>query len=89
MLFPAKLMNITNSKVCPKGEWSIIGWGFCECRNINVEVRVISRAEADNSYRDIDNSAYQKPESNICFILYILSEKNKHSNAARIDLFRK
>ena len=30
------------------------------CRIINVEVRVISRAEgeADNSYRDIDNFAY-------------------------------
>ena len=29
---------------------------------INVEVRVISRAEgeADNSYRDIDNFAYHK-----------------------------
>ena len=32
------------------------------CRIINVEVRVISRAEgeADNSYRDIDNFAYHK-----------------------------
>ena len=35
---------------------------FVMCRIINVEVRVISRAEgeADNSYRDIDNFAYQK-----------------------------
>ena len=35
---------------------------FVICRIINVEVRVISRAEgeADNSYRDIDNSAYHK-----------------------------
>ena len=33
---------------------------FVICRIINVEVRVISRAEgeADNSYRDIDNFAY-------------------------------
>ena len=38
------------------------------CRIINVEVRVISRAEgeADNSYRDIDNLAYHR--SNDCFI---------------------
>ena len=35
---------------------------FVICRIINVEVRVISRAEgkADNSYRDIDNFAYRK-----------------------------
>ena len=35
---------------------------FVICGIINVEVRVISRAEgeADNSYRDIDNSAYHK-----------------------------
>ena len=35
---------------------------FVICRITNVEVRVISRAdgEADNSYRDIDNSAYHK-----------------------------
>ena len=35
---------------------------FVICRIINVEVRVISRAEGetDNSYRDIDNLAYHK-----------------------------
>ena len=35
---------------------------FVICGIINVEVRVISRAEgeADNSYRDIDNFAYHK-----------------------------
>ena len=35
---------------------------FVICGIINVEVRVISRAEgeADNSYRDIDNFAYYK-----------------------------
>ena len=35
---------------------------FVICGIINVEVRVISRAEgeADNSYRDIDNFAYEK-----------------------------
>ena len=35
---------------------------FVICGIINVEVRVITRAEdeADNSYRDIDNSAYHK-----------------------------
>ena len=35
---------------------------FVICRNIDVEVKVIRRAEgeADNSYRDIDNLAYHK-----------------------------
>ena len=35
---------------------------FVICRIINVEVRVISRAEgeADNYFRDIDNFAYHK-----------------------------
>ena len=35
---------------------------FVICRIINVEVRVISRAEgeADNTFRDIDNFAYHK-----------------------------
>ena len=35
---------------------------FVICKIINVSVRVISRAEgeADNSYLDIDNSAYHK-----------------------------
>ena len=35
---------------------------FVICRIINVEVRVISRAEgeAGNSYQDIDNFAYHK-----------------------------
>ena len=35
---------------------------FVIWRSINVEVKVISRAEgeADNSYRDIDNLAYHK-----------------------------
>ena len=35
---------------------------FVICRIINVEVRVISRAEgeADNSFRDVDNFAYHK-----------------------------
>ena len=34
----------------------------CGMKIINVEVRVISRAEGkdDNSYRDIDNFAYHK-----------------------------
>ena len=45
------------------------------CGIINVKVRVISRAEgeSDNSYREIDNFAYTKTESDNCFILYILS----------------
>ena len=37
------------------------------CRIINVE--------ADNSYRDIDNSAYHKTESNNCFIIHFKRKK--------------
>ena len=35
---------------------------YCDMKIINVEVRVISRAEGNdnNSYRDIDNFAYHK-----------------------------
>ena len=33
---------------------------FVTCRIINVEVRVSSRAEAENSYQDIDNLVYHK-----------------------------
>ena len=35
---------------------------YCDTKIINVEVRVISRAEGkdDNFYRDIDNFAYHK-----------------------------
>ena len=35
---------------------------FVICKIINVDVRVISRAEgmADSSYRDVDNFAYHK-----------------------------
>ena len=42
---------------------------------INVEVRVISRAEgeSDNSYQDIDNFAYHKKPNPIIALLYIVS----------------
>ena len=45
------------------------------CEMINVEVRVISRAEgeSDNSYQDIDNFAYHKTESDNCFIIHCKS----------------
>ena len=35
---------------------------YCDMTIINVQVRVVSRAEGkdDNSYRDIDNFAYHK-----------------------------
>ena len=48
------------------------------CRIINLEVRVISRAEgeADNSFQDIDNFAYHKKLSPVIVLLYILSGKN-------------
>ena len=51
---------------------------FVICRIINVEVRVISRAEgeADNSFRDIDNFAYHQKPSPIIVLLYIFSGKN-------------
>ena len=62
------------------------------CGIINAEVRVTSRAEgeADNSYRDIDNFAYQKSQkpNPIIVLLYIVSEENKHGEE-RIDLFGK
>ena len=50
---------------------------YCDMKIINVEVRVISRAEGkdDNSYRDIDNFAYHK--NRIIVLLYILSGKNQ------------
>ena len=51
---------------------------FVICRIINVEVRVISRAEgeADNSFRDIDNFAYHQKPSPIIVLLYIFSGKD-------------
>ena len=50
---------------------------------INVEVRVISRAEGkdDNSYRDIDNFAYHKKPNPIIVLLYISSGKNQKLNS--------
>ena len=44
---------------------------YCDMKIINVEVRVISRAEGknDNSYRDIDNLAYDKPNPIIVFVI--------------------
>ena len=44
---------------------------YCDMKIINVEVRVISRAEGknDNSYRDIDNLAYHKPNPIIVFVI--------------------
>ena len=37
---------------------------YCDMKIINVEVRVISRAEGknDNSYRDVDNFAYHRTD---------------------------
>jgi hypothetical protein len=39
---------------------TIIEFGFCDMQIIKVSVSVISRAEADNAYLDLDNSAYHK-----------------------------
>ena len=40
----------------------LLGGVYCDMKIINVEVRVISRAEgkSNNSYRDINNFAYHK-----------------------------
>ena len=38
-----------------------------ECRGKNYQR---AEDEADNSYRDIDNFAYHKTESNNCFIIH-------------------
>ena len=53
---------------------------FVICRIINVEVRVISRAEgeADNSFRDIDNLHITKTESNNCFIIHFQRKELKN-----------
>ena len=50
---------------------------FVICGIINVEVRVISRAEdeADTSYRDIDNPHITKTESDNCFIIHCKRRK--------------
>ena len=55
---------------------------YCDMKIINVEVRVISRAEGkdDNSYRDIDNFASQKPNP-IIVLLYISSRENHKLNS--------
>ena len=60
------------------------------CGIINVEVRVISRAEgeADNSYRDIDNFCISEKPDPIIVLSYIVSGENKDGNE-RIDLFGK
>ena len=55
----------------------LLGEVFVICRIINVEVRVISRAEgeADNSYRDIDNFAYHKNLIQLLFYYIFQVEK--------------
>ena len=62
-----------NERICTHANYKqLLDEVFVICRIINVEVRVISRAEgeADNSYRDIDNFAYHKTDSNNCFIIH-------------------
>ena len=53
---------------------TIIGFGFCDMQTyINVSVGVINLAFglADNSYPDIDNSAYHKNSSNNCLLYFV------------------
>ena len=51
---------------------------FVLCKIVNVSVRVISLAfgPTDNSYVDIDNSAYHKTSSNNCLVSFILRYDN-------------
>ena len=53
------------------------------CRIINVEVRVISRAEgeADNSFQDIDNFAYHKNRVQQLLYYTFSAERTKKRDA--------
>ena len=44
-----------------------------QCRGKSYHYR--AEGEADNSYRDIDNSAYHKNESDNCFIIHCKRRK--------------
>ena len=61
-LFAGELTNQNREYYKVNDNKQLLDEVFVICRIINVEVRVISRAEgeADNSYRDIDNFAYHK-----------------------------
>ena len=50
---------------------------FVISKIIEVKVSIISRHKDknDNTYRDLDNSGYQKTEFNNCFIIHIASDK--------------
>ena len=53
---------------------------FCDRKTINVEVRLISRAEGkdDNSYGDIDNFAYHKNRIKQLFYYRFQVKKTKN-----------
>ena len=55
---------------------------FVIWRSINVEIKVISRAEgeADNSYQDIDNFGISQIPNLIIVLLYISSGENHKLN---------
>ena len=61
-LFAGELTNRNREYYKVNDNKQLLDEVFVICTIINVEVRVISRAEgeADNSYRDIDNFAYHK-----------------------------
>ena len=61
-LFARKLTNQNSEYYKVNDNKQLLDEVFAICRIINVEVRVISRAEGepDNSYRDIDNFKYHK-----------------------------
>ena len=61
-LFAGELTNQNREYYKVNDNKQLLDEVFVICGIINIEVRVISRAEgeANNSYRDIDNSAYHK-----------------------------
>ena len=61
-LFAGELTNQNREYYKVNDNKQLLDEVFVICGIINIGVRVISRAEgeANNSYRDIDNSAYHK-----------------------------
>ncbi len=65
-------LNLSSFSVINDNNKQLLDGVFVICGIIKVEVSVNSRAEggSDNTYRDLDNSAYHKILSNNCFIIH-------------------
>ena len=53
---------------------------------IKVEVKVLpaeTKAEADNNYRDLDYSGYNKTEASNCLVIHHFDENNDKHTVAR------